>query len=201
MIRINLLPHREMRRAARQRQFAIMAGFTGAIGLTIALLVHFINVNRIDDQQNRNQFLTTEIKKLDIQIDEIKKLKEQTQDLLSRKQVVESLQTNRNEAVYLLDQLLRQLPDGTYLKSVKQTGDKVNLTGYAQSNARVSTLMRNLASSPWLESPELVEIKAATINNVRANEFSLNVKIKRQKPEEQSGPKPKDNPKPKDKQV
>jgi len=191
MIRINLLPHREMRRAARQRQFAVMAGFAATVGIGVALLVHTINVSRIDDQQNRNQFLTGEIKKLDVQIDEIKKLKEQTQDLLSRKQVVENLQTNRNEAVYLLDQLLRQLPDGTYLKSVKQTGDRVNITGYAQSNARVSTLMRNLASSPWLESPELVEIKAATVNNIRANEFSLNVKIKRQKLEDKNDAKPK----------
>jgi type IV pilus assembly protein PilN len=169
-----------------------MGGLTAVLALVIWGLGYTINVGRIDEQQNRNQFLTAEIKKLDIQIDEIKKLKEQTQDLLSRKQVVEGLQTNRNEAVYMLDQLLRQLPDGTYLKSVKQTGDKVNITGYAQSNARVSTLMRNLASSPWLESPELVEIKAATVNNIRANEFSLNVKIKRQKPEDKGSAQPKE---------
>ena len=192
MIRINLLPHRELKRAARQRQLAVLAGFAVVAGIGIALLVHTINHGRIEEQQNRNQFLTAENKKLDIQIDEIKKLKEQTQDLLSRKLVVENLQTNRNEAVHVLDQMLRQLPDGTYLKSVKQTGDKINITGYAQSNARVSTLMRNLASSPWLESPELVEIKSATINNVRANEFSLNVKVKRQQPEDKSGAKPKD---------
>lgn len=192
MIRINLLPHRELKRAARQRQLAVMAGFAVVVGIGIALLVHTINHGRIEEQQNRNQFLTAENKKLDIQIDEIKKLKEQTQDLLSRKLVVENLQTNRNEAVHVLDQMLRQLPDGTYLKSVKQTGDKINITGYAQSNARVSTLMRNLASSPWLESPELVEIKSATINSVRANEFSLNVKVKRQQPEDKSGAKPKD---------
>ena len=192
MIRINLLPHRELKRAARQRQLAVMSGFAVVAGIGIALLVHTINHGRIEEQQNRNQFLTAENKKLDIQIDEIKKLKEQTQDLLSRKLVVENLQTNRNEAVHVLDQMLRQLPDGTYLKSVKQTGDKINITGYAQSNARVSTLMRNLASSPWLESPELVEIKSATINNVRANEFSLNVKVKRQQPEDKSGAKPKD---------
>lgn len=193
MVRINLLPHREMRRAAKQRQFAVMAGLTAILGVAAVLLVHTINSGRIEEQQNRNQFLTGEIKKLDIQIDEIKKLKEQTQDLLSRKQVVEGLQTNRNEAVYMLDQLLRQLPDGTYLKSVKQTGEKINITGYAQSNARVSTLMRNLASSPWLEAPELVEIKSATVNNVRANEFSLNLKIKRQKADDKTGLKPKDN--------
>ena len=192
MIRINLLPHREMRRVARQRQFAVLASAAGVAGIAVVLLVHTINSGRIEDQENRNQFLTAEIKKLDIEIDEIKKLKEQTQDLLSRKQVVEGLQTNRNESVHVLDQLLRQLPDGTYLKSVKQTGEKINITGYAQSNARVSTLMRNLGSSPWLESPELVEIKSATLNNVRANEFSLNVKIKRPKPDSKGGAKPKD---------
>ena len=192
MIRINLLPHRELKRAARLRQLAVMAGLAAVTGIAIALLMHTINSGRIEEQQNRNQFLTAENKKLDIQIEEIKKLKEQTQDLLSRKLVVENLETNRNEAVHILDQMLRQLPDGTYLKSVKQTGDKINMTGYAQSNARVSTLMRNLASSPWLESPELVEIKSATVNNVRANEFSLNVKVKRQKPEDKAGAKPKD---------
>ncbi|MBA2689876.1 MAG: PilN domain-containing protein [Burkholderiales bacterium] len=192
MIRINLLPHREMRRAARQRQFVVMATATAVAGLAIALVVHTVNSGRIQEQQNRNQLLTAEIKRLESQIDEIKKLKEQTQDLLSRKQVVEGLQTNRNESVYVLDQLLRQLPDGTYLKSIKQTGERINITGYAQSNARVSTLMRNLASSAWLEAPELVEIKSATVNNVRANEFSLNVKIKRPKLEVKGAAKAKD---------
>lgn len=192
MIRINLLPHREMRRVARQRQFAILAGATAMAGVAIVLFVHTINAGRIEEQQNRNQFLTAEIKQLDIQIDEIKKLKEQTQDLLSRKQVVEGLQTNRNESVYVLDQLLRQLPDGIYLRNVKQTGEKINITGFAQSNARVSTLMRNLASSPWLEAPELVEIKSATLDNVRANEFSLNVKIKRPRAEDKTQAKAKD---------
>jgi type IV pilus assembly protein PilN len=189
MIRINLLPHREMKRAARQRRFIFLSLAAASLGAILVLLVYTVNEGRIEEQEGRNRLLTGEIKKLDDQIEEIKKIKEQTQELLSRKQVVEGLQTNRNEAIHLLDQLLRLLPDGTYLKSVKQTGQVVNITGYTQSNARISTLMRNLAASPWLESPELVEIKAATVNNVRANEFSLNVKIKRAKPEDG---KPKD---------
>ena len=190
MIRINLLPHREMRRAARRRQFVGLAVFIAVLGALLVLLVHTINGERIDTQNSRNQFLTQEIAALDKQIEEIKRLKAQTAELLARKQVVESLQVNRNEAVHLIDQLLRQLPDGVYLKSIKQSGGKVNLVGYAQSNARVSTLMRNFAESPWLEKPELVEIRAATINNIRASEFTLNVSVRRPKVEEKPTAKP-----------
>jgi len=147
------------------------------------VLVHGVLAERIDTQNSRNRYLETEISKLDKQIDEIKKLKEQTTSLLARKRVVESLQANRTEAVRLLDQLVRQLPDGLYLKQVKQTGDVVNVQGYATSNARVSTLMRNFEASPWLEAPTLVEIKAVKLNNANLNEFNLNVKISRPKEE------------------
>jgi type IV pilus assembly protein PilN len=102
--------------------------------------------------------------------------------------VVETLQSNRTEAVHLLDQMVRQLPDGIYLKSLRQTGSKIQLVGYAQSSARVSTLMRNIDSSPWLQSPELVEIKAVpspTAKDLRVNEFTLNVQIKRAAPPEE----------------
>lgn len=176
MIRINLLPHRELKRAARQRQFSFLLGGVAVLALASALLVHLYFVARLENQASRNQYLTKEIATLDKQIAEIKKLKEQTQALLARKQVVESLQVNRSQTVHLLDQLVRQLPEGVYLKSIKQTGESVNLTGYAQSSARVSTLMRNLGASPWLESPQLVEIKSVTVDNLRANEFSLTVK-------------------------
>ena len=92
--------------------------------------------------------------------------------------MIETLQADRSQTVYLLEQLVRQTPDGVYLRSVRQTGNKVNLTGYAQSNARVSTLMRNFESSPYLENPDLVEIKAATVDNRRLSEFTMNVTIK-----------------------
>ena len=177
MIRINLLPHREQKRAARQYQFNFMAVGIAVIGLFSIFLVHSIIGGKIETQSSRNQFLVAETAKLDKEIEEIKKLKEQTQALLARKQVVETLQSNRAQAVHLLDQLVRQLPEGIYLKAIKQNGDIVNLQGYAQSNARVSTLMRNLDASPWMESPELIEIKAATINGLRTNEFSLNIKL------------------------
>src|SRR6202158_4440608 len=179
MVRINLLPHREQKRQARQRQFVSMAVGLLVMGLATVGLVHVVIAARIDNQNSRNALLTTEIAKLDEQIKEIDKLREQTQALLARKQIVETLQANRTEAVHLLDQLVRQLPDGLYLKSVKQTGGKVTLVGYAQSNARVSTLMRNIESSPWLAAPELVEIKSVALDQQKVNEFTLNLRGKR----------------------
>jgi type IV pilus assembly protein PilN len=142
----------------------------------------------IENQLGRNKFLEEQIVELDKQIEEIKKLREQTAQLLARKKVVESLQANRAEAVHLLDELVRQLPDGVYLKGVKQVGQRVSINGYAQSNARVSTLMRNLESSPWLEHSSLVEIRTAVQNNQRLSEFQLNVDIARAKSEDQKKP-------------
>ena len=191
MIRINLLPHRQEKRARRQRQMVGAAGMTTGLGLLIAVLGHTYFSSNVDDQQVRNAYLTTEIDELVKQIDTIKGMQEQTRDLLARKQVVESLQTNRAQSVHLLDQLARQLPEGMWLKTLKQTGDVVNITGYAQSNGRVSTLMRNFDSSHWLEKPELVEIKAATINNRKLSEFNLNVHTKRPIVEE---PNPRSDP-------
>jgi type IV pilus assembly protein PilN len=183
MIPINLLPHRAERRKAQQRQFLALAGAVAAIGIGVVILVHGFLAQRIDTQASRNRYLEGQIALLEKQIDEIKKLKEQTQAMLSRKKVVESLQANRTEAVRLLDQLVRQLPDGLYLKAIKQTGDVVNVVGYATSNARVSTLMRNFEASPWLENPKLVEIKAVKLGNITINEFNLNVKVSRPKEE------------------
>src|SRR5262245_15760168 len=183
MIPINLLPHRAARRKAQQRQFMAMAGIAAAVGIALVILVHGLLAQRIDNQERRNHFLNDKIAELDKQIDEIQKLKEQTQAMLARKKVVESLQANRTEAVRLLDQLVRQLPDGLYLKSVNQTGDVVNVTGFATSNARVSTLMRNFEASPWLEEPKLVEIKAAKVGSAILNEFTLDVKVTRPKDE------------------
>jgi type IV pilus assembly protein PilN len=187
MIRINLLPHREQARQERQRQFVSLAIGLAVLGLATVGLGHVVMASRIENQEGRNTLLKTEIAKLDEQIKEIDKLREQTQALLARKQVVETLQTNRTEAVHLLDQLVRQLPDGIYLRSVKQVDTKVTLIGYAQSNARVSTLMRNIESSPWLQAPALVEIKSVALPNSRegrVNEFTLNFRVKRAAPPE-----------------
>lgn len=190
-VRINLLPHREQKRQARQRQFVSTAALLAIAGLGVIGLVHFVLVTQIEGQNSRNALLKTEIAKLDEQIREIDKLREQISQVLSRKQVVETLQANRNEAVHLLDQLVRQLPDGIYLRSIRQSGAKITLIGYAQSNARVSTLMRNIQSSPWLGSPELVEIKLVPLPGAaaqrgappdRVNEFTLNLQVKRATP-------------------
>jgi len=191
MIRLNLLPHREQKRQARKRQFVSLSISIAILALAIIALVHVILSARIENQQSRTLLLKTEIAKLDAQIKEIDKLREQTQALLARKQVVETLQTNRTDAVHLLDQIVRQLPDGIYLRGVKQVDTKVTLTGYAQSNARVSTLMRNIESSPWLQKPELVEIRSVTLPNSagqRVNEFTLNMQIKRVAPIEAPPP-------------
>lgn len=179
MIRLNLLPHRELKRKARQQQFAVLAGITFFLGLLTVGMVHIMITGQIEHQESRNDYMKNQIAILDKQIDEIKQIRGQTQALLARKKVVETLQDNRSDVVHLLDQLVRLLPDGVYLRSIKQTNQTINLTGYAQSNARVSTLMRKLESSPWLGSPSLVEIKASKVNNTRLNAFSLNVTLVR----------------------
>ena len=194
MVRINLLPHREQKRQARQRQFVSLAIGLAILGLAVIGLGHVVIAARIDNQNSRNTLLKGEIVKLDEQIKEIDRLRDQTQALLARKQVVETLQANRTEAVHLLDQLVRQLPDGLYLKSVKQNGTRVTLTGYAQSNARVSTLMRNIESSPWLGSPELVEIKSVALDKQKVNEFTLVVQVKRAAPTTAPGAAPTTSP-------
>jgi type IV pilus assembly protein PilN len=181
MIRINLLPHREVRRKQQQTQFFITLGIVAAIGAGIWFVVHTYLEGQFDRQVSRNKYLQEEIVKLDKQIAEIQKLKDQIAALKARAKVVETLQGTRSEVVHLLDQLVRQLPDGVYLKGIKQTGNRVLISGYTSSQARVSTLMRNLESSPHLENPNLIEIKAVQLGNRRLNEFTLNISILRAK--------------------
>lgn len=184
MIRINLLPYREEARKARRIQFYSLAGMVAVFSGLVVLLGYTVIEGYISSQQSKNDFLKKEIVVLDKQLDEIKRLKEQTAALLARKQVIESLQRDRNETVYLLSELAKQIPEGVYLKSAKQNGASINLTGFAQSNARVSTLMRNIESSQWLERPDLVEIKAVSQDKRRLNDFVMNVSLKRPKADE-----------------
>ena len=180
MIRINLLPHREEKRKARRQQFILFSALAALGGLLVWFIGHSIIAGYVDGQDEKNALLKQEIALLDKEIVEIKGLREQAEALLSRKQVIESLQTNRTEPVHIFNELARQIPEGLYFKSLKQTGSRINITGYAQSNARVSNLMRNLDASPQLQNAELVEVKAAVLNTRRVSEFNLNVSLERQ---------------------
>ena len=177
--KINLLPHREERRKRARVHFGVMGGMTALLGIVIVAAGWLVLSQRISVQEGRNSFLKAEITKLDKEIDEIKEVKDKIAALLARKQVIETLQTDRVQTVYLLDELVRQMPEGVFLKSVKQRGAGIELVGYAQSNARVSTLMRNIESSPWLASPHLVEVKAVNLGKMRISEFNLRLQLKR----------------------
>lgn len=184
MMRINLLPHREEAKKARREQFYVLAGLVSVLGILIVVAVYTLIGSAISNQDASNDFLKKEIAVLDKQLDQIKRLKEQTQALLARKQVIENLQRDRGETVYLLSELVKQVPEGIYLRSLKQDGLKVNITGHAQSNARISALMRNLEASPWLEAPQLIESKAVVNNGRRINEFGMNFVLTRVKPDD-----------------
>jgi type IV pilus assembly protein PilN len=177
--RINLLPHRAERRARAKKHFALVSGLAAALGLVIVLAVHITYADLISNQEGRNQFLKSEIGKLDKEIAEIDKLKDEIAALLARKQIIETLQADRAQTVHLLDELVKQMPEGVFLKSISQKGMRVQLLGYAQSNARVSTLMRNIEASRWLGDPELIEVKAAALDKRRVAEFTLFVSLKR----------------------
>jgi type IV pilus assembly protein PilN len=152
---------------------------------------------QIEVQNDRNNFLASEIKKLDKDIADINELKNQIQALLARKTIIEQLQADRAQTVHLLEQMVKQMPEGIYLKSMKQTGPKVHIVGYAQSNARVSTLMRNVEASPWLTQPVLVEVKAATVDKRRVSEFNMYLNLKRpDAAKDAAKDAPKDAPKP-----
>jgi len=187
-VRVNLLPHREERRKRGRQHFAVMGGLTAALGLAIVGAGYLYISGLISTQDERNAFLKSEIAKLDKEIAEIKKLKDEIGALLARKQIIETLQADRAQTVHLLDQMVRQMPEGVYLRTLTQRGLGVNVVGYAQSNARVSTLMRNIESSPWLTDPKLVEIKASTVNKKRVAEFNMNLQLKRAQLKE--APKP-----------
>jgi type IV pilus assembly protein PilN len=177
--RINLLPHREERRKRARQHFVTVSAGTAVLGLAVAFLMYQFYDRQISVQTDRNNFLASEIKKLDKDIAEINDLRNQIQALLARKQIIETLQADRAQTVYLLDQMVRQMPEGVYLTSMKQTGQRIHMIGYAQSNARVSTLMRNIESSPWLAQPLLVEVKSATVDRKRVSQFEMFLQLKR----------------------
>jgi len=190
MIRINLLPHREEKRKQKKAAFFAMLALGGVVGVGIVLLVGGYNARAISIQEQRNQVLKTSIVELDKKIAEIATLKQEIEALKARQQAVEDLQGDRNQPVYLLDELVTQTPPGVYLKGFRQEGQKVAVNGFAQSQERVSELLRNLAgASPWLEKPDLIEVKSTGLGQGKTArkvvEFNLNVFIKRPRDKDQ----------------
>jgi type IV pilus assembly protein PilN len=200
VILINLLPHREEKRRQRKRAFFAALAACAVIGLAVAGTWYMVLLQMTATQQSRNDFLKAEITRLELQIKDIAMLRAEIDALKARQLAVEGLQTDRNMPVYLLDELVKQTPEGVYLTSVKQNGQVVLVTGMAQTNERVSEFLRNtLYSSPWLEKPELIEIKtvastpgaagATSRDPRRLNEFSLRLTLKRpQSPTAASAP-------------
>lgn len=186
MIKINLLPHREARRKHKKAAFIALLAVSAALGVVLVMMVGGYNASQISIQNERNNVLKTANEDLDKKIVEIATLKAEIEALKARQQAVEDLQGDRNQPVYLLEELVRQTPQGVYLKSFKQEGQRVSTTGYAQSQERVAELLRNVTSgSPWLERPNLAEVRSVNLagskNGKRVGEFTLTVDIKRQR--------------------
>jgi type IV pilus assembly protein PilN len=184
MIRINLLPHREAKRKQKQTAFVALMALGALAGAALVLMIGAYNASRIATQNERNTVLKDATAELDKKIGKIASLKSEIEALKARQQAVEDLQGDRNQPVYLLDELVRQMPEGVYLKAFKQEGQKVVLNGYAQSQERVAELLRNLSgNSPWLERPELTEVRAVPLAQSKTGrkvvEFTLGVAIKR----------------------
>jgi type IV pilus assembly protein PilN len=176
MTQINLLPWREELRQEQKKQFALMAVMTCVLAAAIVGLIHFQMQAKIDYQQSRNSFLTTEIAKLDEEIKEISELQKVRRSLIERMEVIQDLQGSRPSIVHLFTEIVSTVPNGVYLESLTQTGSNLVINGEAESNARVSTYMRNLQASAWLKDPNLtvIEIKDKTVN--RISTFTLAVK-------------------------
>ena len=185
MILINLLPHREAARKRMRESFYVSLGAAAMLGGVIAGGVYLWYQTQISSQQGKNNYLSAEIKRLEIQIKEISNLQAEIAALRARQQAVEDLQSDRNLPVHLLNELVKQLPDGVYVSTVRQENSNVTMTGVAQSNERVSELLRNLANnSPWLTRPDLVEIVAGNValtprDTRRVSNFTIRVRLRR----------------------
>ncbi len=185
MILINLLPHREAARKRAREAFFASLGAAAMVGGLASGGVYLWYQAQISSQQGKNNYLSAEIKRLENQIKEISNLQSEIAALRARQQAVEDLQSDRNLPVHLLNELVKQLPDGVYINSMKQDNQAVVLTGVAQSNERVSELLRNLGNnSPWLERPDLVEIVAGNValtprDNRRVANYTIRVRLRR----------------------
>jgi type IV pilus assembly protein PilN len=188
MAKINLLPWRAERRKQRQQEFMTMLGVASVAAVLISLLIVLYYNAKIDAQEQRNQYLTDQIASLDKQIAEIAELDKKKAGLLRRKQVIEELQASRSQMVHLFDELARTISDGTQIQSIAQNGAEMTILGRAQSNARVSTYMRNLDASGWMGSPDLSIIELRSADPGLPNEFSLKVQLKNPNDPNASGP-------------
>lgn len=177
MARINLLPWRAERRKQRQKDAMVMLALSALAAVLLSFLIIGFYNSQIDGQNERNAFLTTSITELDKQITEIEELDKQKAKLLARKEVIEKLQANRSQMVHLFDSLVRTIPDGVVLASIKQDSETLTLEGRSQSNARVSTYMRNLEGSGWMTNPELQVIEARGTDKGLPYEFTLQVTL------------------------
>ena len=182
MILVNLLPHREERRKRRKIAYFAGLGVAAGAGLAIVGLWYLVLLQLTSTQQTRNAYLNTEIKKLEVQIKDIATLKAEIESLKARQRAVEDLQSDRNTPVYVLNELVKQTPEGVYFNTVKQDGQVLSVNGTAQTNERVSELLRNTANnSEWLTRPELIEIRAASTGKEqkRVFDFSMRINVKR----------------------
>ena len=177
MARINLLPWRAERRKLRQKEFMAMLGAAAIAAVVISFLIVGYYKAQIKGQNERNAYLQDQIAQVDVKIKEIEELDKSKSRLLARKEVIEQLQGNRSQMVHLFDSLVRTIPDGVTLTSIKQEGDILTLDGRSQSNARVSTYMRNLESSGWMTNPDLSKIEAKGDNKGLPYMFNLRVKL------------------------
>ena len=176
MTRINLLPWREELRQERQKQFMTLLALTFVLAAAIVLLIHFQMNGKISYQESRNKYLSSEIAKLDDQIQEIQELQKVRKSLIERMEVIQDLQASRPSIVHLFTELVTTVPNGVYLKTLEQTNETLKITGEAESNARVSSYMRNLNDSDWLKDPNLDVIEIEDITVTRISSFVLSVK-------------------------
>ncbi len=186
MAKVNLLPWRAERRKARQQEFYTLLGGTAFIAVVLCVVVYLYYNGQIDGQNKRNAYLNERITELDAKIKEIEELDAKRDTLLRRKDVIEGLQANRSSMVHLFDELVRTIPEGVRLKSIKQEGDKLTLEGQSQSNARVSAYMRNIEASGWMTNPDLSVIEATGDDKTLPYMFNLSLTL--HKPGQKIGP-------------
>ena len=178
MIRINLLPHRERKKAAHRERYQKMLAVTLLASLGLAYFTYNHYETALAEQQQRNQYLQQAIAKIDSQLSNIENLRKERSNMLARKQLVEQLQYSRGEAIRIFDHLIKVLPEGVFIRDFRQSGTSISITGTSLSSARVSALMRNMSQSEVFSDPVLIEVKASTVDKINANEFSLSLSLR-----------------------